>query len=167
MLLNASCSLLVGILQTLLKPSKRSSIWFAKPGTVQSVTSPSLPFPGRSVPFSLHCQFVSYLGGTVRRETPCRFHLALRHPRRGVHGVFGPTPSSLLSLLAICQDPESLNICSQPPVSPGAAPPLQVYLFSRAHGAPKRESCVLGSLHPGMRASSFSSCASSPPVQIL
>ncbi|KAM7239601.1 hypothetical protein CapIbe_009096 [Capra ibex] len=46
-LLNASCPLLVGILQTLLKPSKRSSIWFAKPGTIQSVTSPSLPFPGR------------------------------------------------------------------------------------------------------------------------
>lgn len=76
MRLNASCSLLIGILQTLLKPSKRSSIWFAKPGTVQSVMSPSLPFPGRSVPFSLHCQFVSYLGGTVRREPPCRFRLA-------------------------------------------------------------------------------------------
>ena len=92
-----------------------------------------------------------------------------RRPRRGIHGVFGPTPSPLLSLLDICQDPESLSICSSPQSHQEHPNPCRSVFSLECMGLPKERKlfCVLGSRHPGVRVSNFSSCANSPPVQIL
>lgn len=126
-----------------------SSIWFAKPVTVKSVTSPSLSSPGRlSFFFPLP---VSYLGGAARRAPPCRFHLALADiPGVGsmVYLVLPPLPRFPSLTLAKTQ---SLNICSQPPVSPGAPQSLQVCFSFRVHGAPQREKALLCSGLPSSR----------------
>lgn len=65
---------------------------------------------------------------------------------------------------------QSHSISAHSPQSHQEPPhPCRSIFSLECMGLPKERklSCVLGSLHPGMRVSNFSSCANGPPVQII